>query len=126
MTTIITSIVVMFFTVCTNLVRAQQKDNKYFWLYSYVLVLLNSFGGGILAPIFLGQPSLLLSNNLLVPLSALAWYLTHQVPGMQAWFTSLPVKLVCIHIIYECMNTLFQLGLMCVISCSEHAVMHFS
>ena len=94
----------------TQSVRARQKESLYFWLYSYALVLLTGFGGGILANLFLGQPSLLLTNSLLVPLSALAWFLTHHVSGMQDFFSSVPVKLVCLCVclcmnvvcIYEC------------------------
>jgi uncharacterized membrane protein YeiH len=77
-------------------VRAQQNTTgtKLYWLHSYCLVLLSGFGGGILAPVFLGQPSMMFVNNLLVLIGALAWYLTHYVPGAQEFFTSLPVKLV--------------------------------
>lgn len=76
------------------IVRAQQQDAPQYWLHSFTLVLLSGFGGGILTPVFLGQPSLMLANSLLVPLTAVAWYLTHHVTGGQAVLTSLPVKLV--------------------------------
>jgi hypothetical protein len=86
---------ISFSTNPPHTVRARQNGTKpYYWLHSYVLVLLSGFGGGILTPLFLGQPSMMLANNLLVLLSALAWFLTHYVTGMQAFFTSLPSRLV--------------------------------
>lgn len=75
-------------------VRGSQKTTKHYWLHSFVLVLLAGFGGGILTPLFLGRPSMMMVNNLIVLTSALAWYLTHYVDGVQAFLTTVPARMV--------------------------------
>jgi len=77
----------------TRLFDSNVGKQPLYWLHSLVLVVLTGFGGGILAPIMIGKPALPFSNEAIVPLCILAWYLTHYA-GLQKFFTWLPVKIV--------------------------------
>jgi hypothetical protein len=53
------------------------KDQKMYWLHSFILCLISSFGGGFLAPLLIGKTALPVANDLIVPFVAFVWYTTH-------------------------------------------------
>ena len=67
---------------------------RQYWLYSYFMVLLTAFGGGWVAPLLIGKPALPVANDLVLPLTLVAWYLTYMDVGVASLLNVLPVKLV--------------------------------
>lgn len=65
--------------------------------------MLAGFGGGTLAPILIGQPCILATNDTIIPLSILAWYLTHYM-GFQSLFTLYPVRVI-VHVFVALFRT---------------------
>lgn len=65
-----------------------------YWLHSLLLVISAGFGGGFIAPILMGRPSLPLSNDIILPITAVAWYTTHYIPGATRLLTSKYVKTI--------------------------------
>jgi hypothetical protein len=74
-------------------VRERQGDKKYYWLHSLLLVILNGFGGGIVAFMMIGLPPIIASNDLIIPLCVLFWYLTHYL-GMCPVLSFPPIKVL--------------------------------
>ncbi len=66
---------------------------KLYWLHSLVLVVITAFGGGTVAPLLIGRPSMIVANDQIIVLCILAWYATQNL-GMQKVFTWLPIKLM--------------------------------
>lgn len=58
--------------------EAQECGSKpLYWLHSFVLVVLTGFGGGAVAPVLLGKPSVPLANDLVIPFCFVVWMLVH-------------------------------------------------
>ena len=81
----------LFFALGCNCINAalavyssQLKNNgkKIYWLQSLVLVIITGFGGGIIGPMLIGKPSMITSNDNIIALCILWWYLVHNIPGV--------------------------------------------
>lgn len=64
-----------------------------YWFVSMLTVIINGYGGGILAPILLGKPIIPAVFDPIVPLCIAAWYITHIVPKGYQLLDWLPVKI---------------------------------
>jgi hypothetical protein len=64
-----------------------------YWLHSLLMVLLSGFGGGFVTPLLIGKPSSPITNDLILPISFLVWYLVHYV-GLHKFFMWLPMRLI--------------------------------
>eukprot|EP00981_Chlorochromonas_danica_P011533 scaffold4094_cov201-Ochromonas_danica.AAC.3 len=53
---------------------------KQYWLFSLLTVIFGCYGGGMVAPIFLGQPSIPLINDLILFSVIIMWYLVYFTP----------------------------------------------
>lgn len=73
--------------------EANAGKPRLYWLHSFLLVLLTSFGGGWVAPWLLGLPSIPVANDVVVPLTLIIWYLTYNPTGVYSLLTLFPVKL---------------------------------
>lgn len=77
----------------TAVYAANVGKPRLYWLNSLVLVVIGSFGGGTLAPLLIGRPSMIVWNDQIIVLCMLAWYATHYL-GCQKFLTWLPVKMI--------------------------------
>lgn len=64
-----------------------------YWLHSLVLVVLTGFGGGMIGPLLIGKPSVIMTNDLIIPLCVLFWYSIHCL-GLYSVLTWKPIKIV--------------------------------
>jgi hypothetical protein len=65
--------------------------NSLYWVNELILVVICSFGGGFLAPILLGKPSLVMNNDVIVFCCVTWWYLVFYCKG-NVWLNYPPVK----------------------------------
>ena len=75
-------------------VSSGANEPRQYWLYSYLSVLLTTFGGGWVAPLLVGKPAIPVANDLVVPFTLVAWYATYIDMGAAQLLNLLPVKLV--------------------------------
>lgn len=66
---------------------------KRYWLHSLVLSVLTGFGGGIVAPMLMSRPALVMSNDAIIPMFIVIWYLINYV-GFFALLEFTPIKCV--------------------------------
>lgn len=64
-----------------------------YWLHSLALVVLTGFGGGIIVPLFIGKPSFIMTNDLIIPMCVLSWYSIHYL-GLYDVLNWKPIKVV--------------------------------
>ena len=64
-----------------------------YWLHSLVLVVVTGFGGGMIAPLLIGKPSAIMTNDLIIPLCVLSWYSIHYL-GLYNVLNWKPIKIV--------------------------------
>ena len=76
----------------TAVFAANAGKPRQYWLHSLVSVVIGAFGGGTMAPLLIGRPSMIVANDQIIVLCAIAWYAT-QYLGMQPFFQFLPVRL---------------------------------
>ncbi len=57
--------------------KAQEQAQKtnYYWLYSLILVVISTFGGGTVAFVMIARPPIIVGNEYIVPLCVIIWYL---------------------------------------------------
>ena len=67
---------------------------RMYWLHSFLLVLITSFGGGWVAPWLIGKPSIPVANDVVIPLTLVIWYLIHCVVGVESVMNLMPIKVV--------------------------------
>ena len=61
-----------------NVFNANKNKPKLYWLHSLVMTVLAAFGGGIITPVILGaKPSIILSNDLALSVTAIVWFLVN-------------------------------------------------
>jgi hypothetical protein len=77
----------------TRVMELNAGKPKLYWLHSLLMVLLSGFGGGFVTPLLIGKPSTPITNDLILPISLLVWYLIHYV-GLHNSFMYLPVRLI--------------------------------
>jgi hypothetical protein len=65
--------------------------NSLYWVNELILVVICSFGGGFLAPVLLGRPSLVMNNDVIVFCCITWWYLVFYCKG-NVWLNYPPVK----------------------------------
>lgn len=70
------------------------KNESLYWLHSFILVFLNGFGGGFLSSMLIGQASMPLLNDYILPIVIIAWYTTHYLPYVQFFLVSTPIRAI--------------------------------
>ena len=50
------------------------QKSKLYWLHSLVLVIIGGFGGGIIGPVLIGKPSIIMTNDMVIILCFISWY----------------------------------------------------
>jgi len=58
-----------------------QGQPTLYWLHSLILTVMGSFGGGLIAPLFLGKPAAVFTNDLVVFACIVCWYFVHYLGG---------------------------------------------
>ena len=74
-------------------VYAANVGNSLYWVHELVLVVICTFGGGLVAPLLLGKPALVLNNDLIIFFCILWWYCVFYLKG-HVWLNYTPVKTV--------------------------------
>ena len=76
-------------------VYAVNKDKpRFYWLHSLLQVICCGFGGGIIVPVILGaRPSIIFSNELVIPMTIVSWYLVNYLDFHRVFLWK-PVKLL--------------------------------
>lgn len=59
----------------------QQQGQHPYWLQSLILCVLGSFGGGIIAPVLIGKPPAIFSNDLILFASIIVWFFIYNLRG---------------------------------------------
>lgn len=72
---------------------SMNKDKPLFWAHSLLLQFVTGFGGGFLAPMLIGRPSMPVANDNILPCCIAAWYVTHSL-GLNDILTSTPAKII--------------------------------
>ncbi|CAM9633065.1 unnamed protein product [Choristocarpus tenellus] len=85
------------------------SGGQMFWAQSLVLTFMVGFGGGILAPFLLGKPPVIFTNDLLVPLVTVAWFLVNLTEGVIFRVLGTPVINQVMLVLGEC----FRANAMC-------------
>ena len=73
-----------------------QSQKKLYWLHSLALVVLSGFGGGIIAFVMIGKPSIVMANDSVLAMCLLCWYLMHHVPVFRPVALCTPMRLLCV------------------------------
>eukprot|EP01040_Poterioochromonas_malhamensis_P010365 gene10365-11275_t len=72
-------------------IYAATSGNQLYWVHELVLVVIGTFGGGIVTPMLLGKPSLVLNNDVIVFCCVVAWYVVFYLKG-HIWLNYPPIK----------------------------------
>jgi hypothetical protein len=74
-------------------VYSSNAGNNLYWLHELVLVVICTFGGGLIAPLLLGKPSMVLNNDLIPFFCVIWWYCVFYLRG-NIWLNYPPVKTI--------------------------------
>ena len=66
---------------------------KPYWLQGLAMVIFTAFLGGSVAPLLLGRPTLIASNEFVIPACVIAWYSIHYL-GFHYLFALAPIKVL--------------------------------
>ena len=64
--------------------QAKNEGKKLYWLHSLILVVITGFGGGIVGPLLIAKPSVIVANDSIFTMCFLWWYITHHISGSYA------------------------------------------
>ncbi len=73
--------------------ESNKDKTPLYWLHSLVLVVLVSYGGGAIAPILIGKPSVILANDVIIPSCIICWYSVHYL-GLYPILSWMPIKII--------------------------------
>ena len=80
--------------IINSSVRLKDSNNgkpSLYWLHSLLLSILTGFGSGTLAPILIGKPPAPVSNDVIIPISIIVWYLVFYL-GFDRILNLVPVR----------------------------------
>eukprot|EP00553_Chaetoceros_curvisetus_P007246 CAMPEP_0204616774 /NCGR_PEP_ID=MMETSP0717-20131115/3942_1 /ASSEMBLY_ACC=CAM_ASM_000666 /TAXON_ID=230516 /ORGANISM="Chaetoceros curvisetus" /LENGTH=288 /DNA_ID=CAMNT_0051630121 /DNA_START=32 /DNA_END=898 /DNA_ORIENTATION=- len=72
------------------------KDQKMKWFHAFAQGLVTAYAGGLLAPLWMGRPSAILSNDLCVASCIIAFVLVNYIPGGYNMLSLFPLKLLTV------------------------------
>lgn len=74
--------------------KEKAEGKPVYWLHSLVVTILTSFGGGTVAPMLIGRPPFILSNDLILPITLVTWYIVHYIWGVHDLLTTTPARAI--------------------------------